>query len=120
MVRLGLGTLLAVIPLSQTACVEFVHWGHISDRENTWGINAVTIEQKQADGSWRQIGETDGKGRWEVFKKDVKGGGTIRIRKGGYYTIEMPEAEFLQKHMILMQETGSGELGEGLPPDWME
>ena len=118
--RLVFVLLLAAIPATQLACVEFVHWGHISDRENTWGINGVQIEQKQPDGSWRKIGETDGKGRWEVFKKDVHGGGTIRVSKRGYYTIEMTEAEFMQKNMILMQETGSGDVGEGLPPDWME
>jgi len=102
------------------ACTEFVHWGHISDRENSWGINGVEIAQKQDDGSWKVIGSSDGHGRWEVFKDRIKGGGTIRVSKKGYYSVEMTEAEFLQKHVILMQESGGSDYGESVPAEWME
>ncbi|MCB9852995.1 MAG: hypothetical protein H6819_07860 [Phycisphaerales bacterium] len=105
---------------TQTACTEFVHWGHISDRENSWGINGVEIAQKQPSGKWEIIGGSDGKGRWEVFKNRIKGGGTIRVSKPGYYTIEMSEAEFLQKHVILMQSTGGEDSDESLPSEWLD
>ncbi len=109
---------LAVLGGTQLACVEFVHWGHISDRENSWGINDVEIAQKQASGGWKVLSRSDGKGRWEVYKNRIKGGGSVRISKRGYYTIEMSEAEFLQKHMVLMHATGDSEFGDSVPPDW--
>ena len=102
--------------LSSAGCVEFVHWGHISDREGTWGIGGVEISQKQADGTWKTIGKSDGKGKWEVFKNTVSGGGKIRLRKPGYYTITMPESEFMQQHLILMQATGEAGYGEQSDP----
>ncbi len=104
----------AILTLSG-GCAEFVHWGHISDKEGTWGINDVAISQKQDDGSWKRIGGTDGKGRWEVFKQKIKGGGAVRLRKRGYYTITMSEAEFLQRHMILMSATGDDTFGDSEP-----
>ncbi|MFQ5411551.1 MAG: hypothetical protein ACE5EC_04615 [Phycisphaerae bacterium] len=93
-------------------CVEFVHWGHISDQDGTWGIGGVSISQQQPDGSWTHIGGTDGKGRWEVFKHKVSGGGRIRLRKRGYYTRLFSESEFLQRHMILMKASREGDYGE--------
>jgi len=93
-------------------CVEFVHWGHISDQEGTWGIGGVDIAQHQPDGSWKRIGGSDGKGRWEVFKYKVSGGGRIRLRKRGYLTRIFSEGEFLQQHMILMQATQEGVEGD--------
>lgn len=103
----------------QTGCVELVHWGHISDRENSWAVNNVTISQHQADGTWKKIGTSDGKGRWEVFKENIKGGGRIKVEKDGYYTQVMPESEFLQKHVILMQGKGAENDGASMPSDWM-
>jgi hypothetical protein len=117
-VRIAILAFVLAIGGMQLACVEFVHWGHISDRENSWGINDVEIAQKQPSGSWKIIGRSDGKGRWEVYKNKIKGGGMVRISKRGYYAIEMSEAEFLQKHMILMQSTGDSEYGDSVPADW--
>lgn len=111
--------LLSIVMLALAGgCVELVHWGHISDRENSWGINNVTISQQQDDGSWRRIGTSDGKGRWEVFKENIKGGGRIKVEKDGYYPILMPEAEFLQKHVILMQSSGGDDSGDSMPNGW--
>ncbi len=108
--------LLIVLPVG---CTEFVHWGHVSDRDNTWGVGNVEIAQQQSDGGWRVIGGSDGKGRYEVFKSRVEGGGKIRMRKTGYYDVVMEEAEFLQTHQVLMQ---SGDNDSGLdssrPPGW--
>jgi len=103
----------------QAGCVELVHWGHISDRDNSWAVNAVTISQHQPDGTWQRIGTSDGKGRWEVFKENIKGGGNIKVDKEGYYTIVMPESEFLQSHVILMQAKGGEDFGDSAPSEWM-
>ena len=118
--RYSIALVLFAIGGMQLACTEFVHWGHISDRENSWGINAVEIAQKQASGGWKVIGSSDGHGRWEVYKNRIKGGGTIRVSKRGYYAVEMSEAEFLQKHVILLQSTGGSDFGESVPSDWMD
>lgn len=118
--RVAIPGLLMLFAGTQVACTEFVHWGHISDRENSWGINAVEIAQKQPEGNWKVIGSSDGKGRWEVYKNRIEGGGKIRVSKRGYYTIEMSEAEFLQKHVILMQATEGSDFGDSVPSEWME
>lgn len=108
--------LLMVLPVG---CTEFVHWGHVSDRDNTWGVGNVEIAQQQAEGGWRVIGGSDGKGRYEVFKSRVGGGGKIRMRKTGYYDVVMEEAEFLQTHQVLMQSgDNDGGLDSSRPPGW--
>lgn len=85
-----------------TGCVEFSHFGQVMDREAAGPVGAVTIEQRQSDGDWKRIGVTDGKGRWNIFKHEIKGGGNVRLRKQGYRTIVMNENEFLQQANILM------------------
>ena len=73
-------------------CQELVHMGQISDRESSWRVIGAMIEQQQADGSWKTLGETDGGGRWWIMKDQIRGGGRIRISKPGYYTRTMGES----------------------------
>lgn len=92
--------------LSSSGCTEFSHFGQISDRESTRAIYGVVISQHQADGAWKRVGQTDGTGRWNIFKSRISGGGDIRLSKPGYQTRMMLESTFLQEHNILMQATG--------------
>lgn len=95
--------------LLNAGCTEFVHWGHVDDRDGVGGVNGVEISQKLSGGRWRRLGETDGKGKWSIFKSEIHGGGEIRLRKPGYKTLILPESQFLQKGLILMQSIdGSG------------
>lgn len=87
-------------------CTEFSHFGQISDRESAQAIYGVDISQHQADGAWKRVGQTDGTGRWNIFKRRISGGGDIRLSKPGYRTRTMLESTFLQEHNILMQATG--------------
>lgn len=91
------------VGLLVTGCVEFNHFGQISDRQGTWPVNDVIISQQQSDGSWKRIGSSDGKGKWNILKANIKGGGRIKLEKPGYYTLNMSESEFLQQNNILLE-----------------
>lgn len=95
-----------------TGCQELVHMGQISDRQSAWSVNDVLIEQQQTDGSWKQLGRTDGNGRWWIIKDRFSGGGKVRLSKPGYFSITMPEAEFLQQNNLLMIPSGEAEMGD--------
>jgi len=99
------GVVLAIHPFV-SGCTEFSHFGHISDGESAQPVYGVLISQRQTDGAWKRIGQTDGTGRWNIFKSRISGGGDIRLSKPGYRTKRMLESEFLQEHLILMQATG--------------
>jgi hypothetical protein len=99
-------------------CQELVHMGQISDRDSSGSVPGVLIEQQQSDGTWKNLGETDGGGRWWIMKNKVHGGGRIRITKPGYYSRTMREAEFLQENNILMVPGGGGDLDEGPMNQW--
>ena len=98
--------LLAAMPWLSAGCTEFSHFGQISDRESTWAVYGVQIAQQQPDGHWKRIGQTDGTGRWNIFKSLITGGGNIRLSKPGYRTLIMSESDFLQQNLILMESTG--------------
>jgi len=89
-----------------SGCTEFSHFGQITDRESTQAIHGVIISQQQADGTWKRVGQTDGTGRWNIFKSQISGGGDVRLRKRGYRTQTMLESTFLQEHLVLMQADG--------------
>jgi hypothetical protein len=111
--RLCHGLWLLLLPLA-AGCMEFTHFGQVSDREAAWSVGGVLIEQMQSDGSWKQLGRTDGKGKYAIFKHLIKGGGRIRLSKAGYQPVVMSEGDFLQQTNILLSptgETGSGEFG---------
>lgn len=93
-------------------CTEFSHFGQISDRESAFSINDVKIEQQKPGGAWKVIGYTDGKGKWNIFKMHIGGGGKIRFSKPGYETLVMYESEFLQQTNILMTPTGESRFGD--------
>jgi hypothetical protein len=93
-------------------CKEFVHMGQISDRQSAWSISGVLIEQQQVDGSWKQLNRSDGNGKWWILKDNIHGGGKIRLSKSGYYSVTMPEAEFLQQSNLLMIPSGEAEVGD--------
>jgi hypothetical protein len=95
-------------------CSELVHEGQISDRESAFCIGDVRIEQQSEDGGWRLLCKTDGNGRWWILKDSIKGGGTIRISKTGYYPIMQSENEFLQSINLLMIPTGGAGAGEDI------
>jgi hypothetical protein len=93
-------------------CTEFSHFGQISDRESAFSINDVKIEQQKPGGAWKTIGYTDGKGKWNIFKVNIGGGGKVRFSKPGYETLVMYESEFLQQNNILMRATGETQYGD--------
>jgi len=99
-------------------CQEFVHMGQVSDREASWAVGGALIEQQRSDGTWKEIGETDGGGRWWILKDRIKGGGRIRITKPGYFPRTMAEAEFMQETNIMMIPTGAGDRMEDAERQW--
>ena len=101
-------------------CVEFSHFAQISDREGTWAVNDVEISQQRPNGGWKSIGKSDGKGKINIFKHTISGGGKIRLRKPGYRTRYFSESEFLQSHNILMQSTEDAGYGESSDSLWNE
>jgi len=92
--------------------MEFSHFGQISDREGAFSINDVKIEQQKPGGGWRVLGTTDGKGKWNIFKAQIKDGGRIRLSKPGYETLVMYENEFLQQNNIILTPTGESRFGD--------
>lgn len=88
--------------------------GQISDGVSSWAIGDVKIEQKQEEGNWKKLGKTDGDGRWWILKKDIHGGGPIRISKPGYRTKTISEADFMNDPNILMVP----DEGEGGSAGW--
>ncbi len=110
--HLRLAALALLFTTALGGCTEFNHWGHVSDREGSFGINAVEISQQQPDGDWKVLGKSDGKGRWDILKHQITGGGNVRLRKQGYETLILPESDFLQQNVILMQATGDAGYGE--------
>lgn len=97
------GLLGALVLLS--GCGELVHMGQISDRESAFAVNGVEIEQQQPDGSWKELGTTDGRGRWWILKDQIKPGRPVRLKKRGYRTEVMSDSEFMQQNnMIMMPE----------------
>jgi hypothetical protein len=95
-----------------SGCTEFSHFGAVYDREASGSINGVIIEQQRPGGAWARIGETDGKGAWNIFKHKISGGLPIRLRKPGYETVVMNENEFLQQSQILMTPSAEGQPGQ--------
>ena len=109
----GVFALLGLSLAISAGCQELVHMGQISDREGAFCIGGVKIEQFQADGSWAQLGVTDGNGRWWILKEKMRGGGKIRMSKPGYYPIVMSDSEFLQQVNLVMTPTDTaGGFGE--------
>lgn len=104
--------------VSFTGCTEFSHFGQVSDRQGTFPVNDVVISQQQNDGSWKRIGNTDGKGKWNILKAQISGGGRVRMEKQGYHTLTMSESEFLQQNNILMQASDTSFHGESAESDW--
>lgn len=106
--RAGRATRLALLTLALAApgCSELVHEGVISDRETSRPIPTARIEQMRG-GEWRELGETDGRGRWWIMKHDIKGGGRIKLSKPGYYADTLPESEFLGGQSFLLVPTGA-------------
>jgi hypothetical protein len=101
--------LLVLSAVAFAGCVEFSHFGQVSDRDSAWAVNNVKIEQQQSDGGWKQIGVTDGKGKFNIFKTQISGGGRIRLSKPGYQTVIMGEPDFLQQvNIVLVPSEGSG------------
>jgi hypothetical protein len=90
--------------------------GQISDREAAWAVANVQIDQHQPDGTWKSLGSTDGNGRWWIIKEKIKGGGKIRLSRGGYLPIYLGESEFLQQNNIIMYPEAGGGTGAGGDP----
>ena len=107
-----LAGLIPAFHLFSSGCTEFSHFVQISDRESTRPVYGVVISQHQADGAWKRVGQTDGTGRWNIFKSRISGGGDIRLSKPGYRTKMMLESTFLQEHNVLMQATAQGSYDE--------
>jgi hypothetical protein len=95
-----------------TGCQELVHMGQISDRESGFSIGDVLVEQQQSGGTWKQLGHSDGNGRWWILKDKMHGGGKIRLSKPGYHNMVIPESEFLQQSNIVLIPSDATELGD--------
>ncbi len=95
-----------------SGCVEFAHFGQVMDRESSGSVNDVKIEQQRQGGGWETLGHTDGKGRWNILKYKISGGGRVRLSKRGYRTVIMPESDFLQQNNILLMPDQTNGLSE--------
>ncbi len=101
--------LVAIVALFATGCSELVLEGIISDREYARPLPYVQISQRHS-GSWKTLGETDGRGRYWIMKDTVKGGGRVRFSKEGYHPAEVTEGEFLTgQSFILVPSTTPAE-----------
>jgi len=89
--------------------------GRMSDREYSSPVTGVKIEQQQEDGSWKNLGETDGTGKWFILRSQYKGGGRIRLSKKGYGTQIMSDNEFMQASSMLMEPTSVDESDSNSP-----
>ncbi len=96
-----------------SACAELAKFGQVSDREGAFSIGNAKIEQQQGDGTWKQLGKTDGHGRIWILKKDINSGGKIKITKPGYYPLILEEGEFMQDDNLLMTPAGGSDWGTG-------
>lgn len=92
-------------------CSQYVTEGNISDRETGSAIPDVEILNSRGD-EWKRIARTDSSGKYFIFKYDVKGGGSIRFKKPGYFVVTMPDSEFLGVSSHLMIPTGRGSTPE--------
>ncbi len=101
------------VTIGCVGCSELVHEGIVSDRETSRPIPGVRIDQNRARG-WKDLGETDGKGRYWILKSEIRGGGRIRLSKAGYYATTLSEAEFLggQSFLMIPGESESDEFRE--------
>ena len=111
-VRVALCALFAVL---LGGCAEFAHMGRMADREYSSAVAGVQIDQQQEDGSWKNLGETDGSGKWFILKSQYKGGGRIRLSKKGYGTQIMSDNEFMQASSLLMAPTSTDESDTNSP-----
>jgi len=93
--------LVAVFAVLASGCSEFVLEGIISDRETARPLPFVEITQRNK-GSWKDLGQTDGRGRYWIMKENVKGGGRVRFSKEGYHPAEVTEGEFLTGQSFLL------------------
>jgi hypothetical protein len=109
----GMLVMSLALGLGVTGCQELVHMGQVSDRDGAFSVGGVKIDQMKADGSWHQLGMTDGNGRWWILKEKMEGGGKIRLSKPGYYPIVMTEAEFIQQVNLVITPTGASSSGFG-------
>ena len=105
--RFARGALCAVFAILIGGCAEFAHMGRMADREYSSAVAGVQIDQQQEDGSWKNLGETDGSGKWFILKSQYKGGGRIRLSKKGYGTQIMTDNEFMQSSSMLMAPDNS-------------
>lgn len=93
-----------------TGCTEFSHFGNVTDLYGN-PIHGVEIHQQQAEGEWKLVAHSDGKGKMNIFKSNFSGGGVVRLRKRGYRTITMTESKFFKTAMVIMPATGESEFG---------
>lgn len=100
---------LAILPwILLPGCAELVHEGQVSDREMATTVNDVRIEQQLAEGGWKLLGHTDGRGRWWILKDKISGAGKIRLSKPGYHPVILSESEFLQSTNLLILPDDAG------------
>lgn len=110
--------LILVLAFLPAGCQELVHMGQISDGESAFSIRDARIEQQQEDRSWKRLGETDGNGKWWIFKDKIRSGGRIRITKPGYYPLTMRDGEFLQQANLLMIPSERSDYGSDGRSPW--
>jgi hypothetical protein len=89
------------IGLLAGGCSEFVLEGIISDRETARPLPYVAITQRHKS-NWKELGKTDGRGRYWVLKETVTGGGNVRFSKDGYHPAEVTEGEFLTGQSFIL------------------
>ncbi len=101
-------------------CQELVHMGQISDREAAFAVGNARIDQQQPDGTWKNLGTTDGNGKWWIMKEKVKSGGRIRISKPGYFPVYLTDSQFLQEVNIMMIPTGGAGATDAVEEPWFD
>lgn len=103
--RLALPALLLVAGLSG-GCAEMVAEGHISDRDTSSPVQNVEVLASRDGQAWKKLGTTDGRGAFWILKSTIPSNSKIRLKKAGYFPLDMTDSDFVNSRSHLITPTG--------------
>ncbi|MCK6485721.1 MAG: hypothetical protein HUU22_19285 [Phycisphaerae bacterium] len=87
-------------------CAEMVAEGHISDRDTSSPVQNVEVLASRDGQAWKKLGTTDGRGAFWILKSTIPANSKIRLKKSGYYPLDMNDSEFVNSRSHLITPTG--------------